>query len=38
MATRLDAGGANGHARVAYVNARLIDPAAKLDAKGALLT
>lgn len=38
MATRLDAGGANGHARVAYVNARLIDPASKLDAKGALLT
>ena len=38
MATKLDAGGANGHARVAYVNARLIDPAAGLDAPGALLT
>ncbi len=29
---------ANGSARVAYVNARLIDPATGLDAKGALLT
>jgi dihydroorotase len=38
MATRLDAGGANGHARVAYVNARLIDPASGLDAAGGVLT
>jgi dihydroorotase len=38
MATRLDAGGANGQTRVAYVNARLIDPASGLDAQGALLT
>jgi len=29
---------ANGHGRVAYVNARLIDPASNLDAPGALLT
>jgi dihydroorotase len=29
---------ANGHSRVAYVNARLIDPASNLDAPGALLT
>lgn len=29
---------ANGHGRVAYVNARLIDPASGLDAPGALLT
>ena len=29
---------ANGHDRVAYVNARLIDPASNLDAPGALLT
>lgn len=28
----------NGHPRVAYINARLIDPASGLDAKGALLT
>ncbi|MGQ0677768.1 MAG: dihydroorotase [Rhodospirillales bacterium] len=38
MATRLDASGANGRARVAYVNARLIDPASGLDANGAILT
>lgn len=38
MATKLDAGGANGQARVAYINAHLIDPASGLDAKGALLT
>lgn len=29
---------ANGLARVAYINARLIDPASNLDAPGALLT
>jgi dihydroorotase len=38
VATRLDANGANGHARVAYVNARLIDPASGLDARGGVLT
>jgi dihydroorotase len=38
MATRLDANGANGNARVAYVGARLIDPASGLDARGGVLT
>jgi len=38
MATALDPQRANGHTRVAYVNARLIDPASGLDANGALLT
>ena len=39
MATALDPQRTNGHhSRVAYVNARLIDPASGLDAKGALLT
>ncbi len=38
MATALDPQRANGHTRVAYLNARLIDPASGLDAKGSVLT
>ncbi len=38
MAKRRHNGEGDGGARIAYVNARLVDPASGLDAKGALLT